>query len=162
STAASSQAALSKANADVAAAEAAIATAESLVVRSEASVKSARATIAKIRADISDSTLKAPRSGRVQYRIAQPGEVLPSGGKVMNMIDPNDVYMTFFLPTNWSGRVKVGADVRIVLDSSPQFVIPAKATFVADVAQFTPKTVETAEERQKLTFRIKAHIPVEI
>ena len=50
----------------------------------------------------------------------------------------------------------------MVLDAAPQFVIPAKVTFVADVAQFTPKTVETAEERQKLTFRIKAHIPPEV
>ena len=49
-----------------------------------------------------------------------------------------------------------------MLDAAPQFVIPAKVTFVADVAQFTPKTVETAEERQKLTFRIKAHIHPEL
>ena len=115
-----------------------------------------------IHADINDSTLKAPRAGRVQYRVSQPGEVLNAGGKVLNMVALNDVYMTFFLPTDWAGRVKLGAEVRLVLDAAPQFVIPAKVTFVADVAQFTPKTVETAEERQKLTFRIKAHIPPEV
>ena len=98
----------------------------------------------------------------MQYRVAQPGEVLNSGGKVLNVIDLRDVYMTFFLPTEWAGRVKLGTDVRLVLDAAPQFVIPAKVTFVADVAQFTPKTVETAEERQKLTFRIKAHIDPEL
>lgn len=98
----------------------------------------------------------------MQYRIAQPGEVLPAGGKVLNMVDLNDVYMTFFLPTDWAGRVQIGAEARIVLDAAPGFVIPAKVTFVADVAQFTPKTVETAEERQKLTFRVKAHIPAEL
>jgi HlyD family secretion protein len=48
------------------------------------------------------------------------------------------------------------------LDAAPQYVIPAKASFVADVAQFTPKTVETEEERQKLMFRIKAQIPPEL
>ena len=98
----------------------------------------------------------------MQYRVSQPREVLSPGGKVLNMIDLNDVYMTFFLPTDWAGRVKQGAEVRLVLDAAPQFVIPAKVTFVADVAQFTPKTVETAEERQKLTFRIKAHIPPDL
>jgi HlyD family secretion protein len=56
----------------------------------------------------------------------------------------------------------LGAETRLVLDTAPQFVIPAKVTFVADVAQFTPKTVETAVERQKLTFRIKAHIPADV
>ena len=108
--------------------------------------------------DINDSTLKAPRDGRVQYRVSQVGEVLSAGGKVLK-VNLGDVYMTFFLPTEWAGRAELGAEVRLVLDAAPQFVIPAKVTFVADVAQFTPKTVETAEERQKLTFRIKAHIP---
>jgi HlyD family secretion protein len=158
----SAEAAISRAQAEVAAADAAIATAKALVIAAEAGVASSQATIERIQADIDDSTLKAPRAGRVQYRVAQPGEVLPAGGKVLNMIDLNDVYMTFFLPTAWSGRVPLGAEVRLVLDAAPQFVIPAKVTFVADVAQFTPKTVETAEERQKLTFRLKAHIPADV
>jgi len=159
---ASAQAAVTSAEAEVAAADAAIATAKTLILTADASVASAKATIERIEADINDSTLKAPRAGRVQYRVAQPGEVLPQGGKVLNMIDLADVYMTFFLPTDWAGRVQQGAEAHIVLDAAPQFVIPAKVTFVADVAQFTPKTVETAEERQKLTFRIKAHIPPEL
>jgi HlyD family secretion protein len=155
-------AAILKARADVAASDASVSTAESLVIRTHASVEAARATIESIRADITDSALTTPRSGRVQYRVAQPGEVLPAGGKVLNLIDLSDVYMTFFLPEAEAGQVKIGTEVRLVLDAYPQFVIPAQVTFVADVAQFTPKTVETAVERQKLTFRIKAHIPPEL
>jgi HlyD family secretion protein len=154
----SAKAALLSAKANVAAADAAISTAKAMIIAAEANVASSQATIERVQADIDDSTLKAPKGGRVQYRVAQPGEVLPGGGKVLNMIDLNDVYMTFFLPTAWAGRVQIGAEARIILDAAPQFVIPAKVTFVADVAQFTPKTVETPEERQKLTFRIKAHI----
>ena len=52
--------------------------------------------------------------------------------------------------------------MHLVLDAYPQYVLPAKATFVADVAQFTPKTVQTQEERLKLTFRIKAHMDPEL
>ncbi len=156
------KAGLESAKANVAGADAAISTAKALIIASKANVESTQATIERIEADIRDSTLRAPRTGRVQYRIAQPGEVLPPGGKALNMVDLNDVYMTFFLPTDWAGLVKLGSNVRIVLDAAPQFVIPAKVTFVADVAQFTPKTVETAEERQKLTFRIKAHIGPEL
>lgn len=158
----SAKAAVSSAKADVAAADAAISTAKAMIITAEANVASAQATIERIEVDINDCTLKAPRGGRVQYRVAQPGEVLPGGGKVLNMVDLSSVYMTFFLPTEWAGRVKQGAEVRLVLDAAPQFVIPAKVTFVADIAQFTPKTVETAEERQKLTFRIKAHIDPEL
>jgi HlyD family secretion protein len=132
------------------------------VVDAEASIDAARAAIESIKADINDSTLMAPRDGRVQFRVAQPGEVLAAGGRVLNLVDLGDVYMTFFLPTAQAGRVAIGADVRIVLDAAPQYVIPAKASFVANVAQFTPKTVETEEERQKLMFRIKAHISPEL
>ncbi|HEY8503436.1 MAG TPA: biotin/lipoyl-binding protein, partial [Gemmataceae bacterium] len=79
------QAALDAARANVAAADAAIATARSQVIEAEAAVEASRATIDRIRADIEDSALKAPRNGRVQYRVAQPGEVLGAGGRVLNM-----------------------------------------------------------------------------
>jgi HlyD family secretion protein len=153
-----SKAAVEAAKANVAAGDSAIATAKSMEIGAVASVEAAKAEIERIQADITDSTLVSPRDGRVQYRVAQPGEVLSNGGRVLNMVDLSDVYITFFLPTADAGRVKIGSDVHIVLDAAPQYVIPARATYVADVAQFTPKTVETAEERQKLTFRIKAHI----
>ncbi len=158
----SANAAVSAAQAQVAAADAAIATAEAQVINAQAAVDAAAATIERIQAEIRDSTLRSTRDGRVQFRVAQPGEVLGAGGKVLNMVDLSDVYMTFFLPTEAAGRVRIGTEVRLVLDALPQYVIPAKATFVADVAQFTPKTVETASERQKLMFRIKAQIPPEL
>jgi HlyD family secretion protein len=84
------------------------------------------------------------------------------GGRVLNLVDLTDVYMTFFLPTDQAGRVTLGTEVRLVLDAVPELVIPARATFVADVAQFTPKAVETQIEREKLMFRVKAHIPAEL
>jgi len=156
------KAAVGAAEAQTAAAQAAIGRARSDVIAAEASVEAARATTERIQADIDDSVLKSPRDGRVQYRVAQPGEVLSPGGVVLNMVDLADVYMTFFLPTEQAGRVALGTEARLVLDAAPQYVIPAEISFVADVAQFTPKTVETEEERQKLMFRIKARIPPEL
>jgi len=158
----SAKAAVEAAKAQVAATDAAIGAAKAQVVDAEAAVAAAKAAIATIDADIKDSALTAPRTGRVQYRVAQPGEVLSPGGRVLNMVDLGDVYMTFFLPTAQAGRLALGSDVRIVLDAAPQYVIPANVSFVADVAQFTPKTVETTEERQKLMFRVKARIPPEL
>lgn len=156
------RAAVAAAEAQLAASEAAISAAEAQVVDAEAAVEAAKAAIESIKADITDSTLRAPRDGRVQFRVAQPGEVLTAGGRVLNLVDLSEVYMTFFLPTAQAGRVAIGSEVRLVLDAAPQWVIPAKATFVANVAQFTPKTVETEEERQKLMFRIRAHISPEL
>lgn len=150
------------AKAQLAAAEAAIGAARSQVVGARAAVDAARATIERIDADIADSKLTSPRDGRVQFRVAQPGEVLAAGGRVLNLVDLTDVFMTFFLPTEQAGRLAVGAEARIVLDAAPQAVIPATISFVSDVAQFTPKTVETAVEREKLMFRIRAQIPPEL
>lgn len=157
-----SKAAVSAAEAQVAAANAAISSARSQIVASKSEAEAMRAIIQRIKADIDDSTLRSPRDGRVQYRVAQPGEVLNAGGIVLNLVDLSDVYMTFFLPTEDAGRLKLGAEARIILDAAPQYVIPAKISFVADVAQFTPKSVETADERQKLMFRLKAKIPPDL
>ncbi|MBN9226325.1 MULTISPECIES: HlyD family secretion protein [Legionella] len=154
----SAEAVFKAANAQVAEKDAMIATAEAQVSGAELSVDAADATVERLKVDIKDSTLVAPLDGRIQFRVAQPGEVLAAGGKVLNMVDLTNVYMVFFLPTEQAGRVQIGAPVHLVLDAIPQYVIPAKVTFVADVAQFTPKTVETASERQKLMFRIKARI----
>jgi HlyD family secretion protein len=150
------QAAIAAAKAQVAEAQAAIEAAKSQVVEAQAAIDAARATTERLQAEIKDSVLKAPRSGRVQYRLAQPGEVLPAGGKVLTILDLSDVYMAFFLPETLAGRVAIGAETRVVLDAAPQYVFPAQVSFVASVAQFTPKTVETTTERQKLVFRVKA------
>ncbi|GGB28563.1 glycoside hydrolase family 43 [Tistrella bauzanensis] len=151
-------AAVAAARAQSAAADAAIGAARSGVVDAEAGVEAAAATLERIDADIADAELKAPRDGRIQFRVAQPGEVLSAGGHVLNMVDLADVYMTFFLSTSEVGQVALGTEVRLVLDAAPQYVIPAEISFVSDVAQFTPKTVETAIERQKLMFRVRARI----
>jgi HlyD family secretion protein len=158
----SKEAAVSSAEAQAAGADAAVHSAISEILDAQSKADAARATIQRIQADIDDSELHSPVDGRVQYRVAEPGEVLPAGGRVLNLVNLADVYMTFFLPDKVAGQVALGAEVRIVLDAVPQFVIPAKVSFVANVAQFTPKTVETAEERQKLTFRIKGQIAPEL
>ena len=105
-----------------------------------------------------DAQLRAPLKARVQFRVAQPGELVAAGGRVLNLIDLSDVYMTFFLPETVAGKIAIGTEVRIVLDAAKNVVIPATVSFVADTAQFTPKSVETESERQKLMFRVKAKI----
>lgn len=156
------QAALTAAGAQVNAAQAAITAAHTQVAGARSTAAAADASVLRVKVDIDDSALTAPRSGRVQYRIAQAGEVIGGGGKVLNLVDLSDVYMTFFLPEAVAGRLALDSEVRIVLDAAPQYVIPAKVSFVASTAQFTPKTVETASERQKLMFRVKARINPEL
>lgn len=154
----SAQAALAAARSQVLSAEAGIAAAKSQVIEAQSAVEATQASAARLQADISDSELKSDRIARVQYRVTQPGEVLGAGGKLLNLVDLADVYMTFFLPQRQAGRVAIGADVHLVIDAAPQYVIPAKVSYVASVAQFTPKSVETESEREKLMFRVKARL----
>ncbi|WP_187641421.1 HlyD family secretion protein, partial [Escherichia coli] len=64
--------------------------------------------------------------------------------------------------TEQAGTLKLGGEARLILDAAPDLRIPATISFVASVAQFTPKTVETSDERLKLMFRVKARIPPEL
>ena len=117
----------------------------------------AEAQVAQIEATIADMTLRAPVSGRIEYRLAQTGEVVGAGGRVLTLLDLSDAHMVIFLPTADAGRVELGSEARIVLDSA-HTIIPATVSFVAADAQFTPKYVETTEEREKMMYRIKLHI----
>lgn len=150
------------AEAQVLAATAAVAAAKAEVSGAQAAVAAAEATLARVGVDMADAELRAPRDGRVQYLLAQPGEVLAPGGRVLSLVDLTDVYMTFFLPEAVAGRMALGSEVRLVLDAAPAYVIPAELSFVSSVSQFTPRTVETASERQKLMFRVRARIPASL
>lgn len=154
----SAKAGVSAAQSQVAEAKTAITATRSQLQESDSAIATAQASLARVQADLDESVLKAPRPGRVQVLAAQAGEVLGAGGRVISLVDVGDVYMTFFLPETAAGRVAIGSEARLVLDAAPQYVIPAKVTFVASVAQFTPKTVETTAERQKLVFKVRAQI----
>ena len=138
--------------------EAALLAAKSQVIEAQSAIEAATADAERLRVDIDDGVLVAPRHGRVQYRLSEPGEVLPPGGRVLDTIDLTDVYMLFYLPEAEAGKVTVGAEARLLFDAIPGAVIPASVYFVAPEAQFTPKTVETRTERQKLAFQVRARI----
>jgi HlyD family secretion protein len=146
------------ARAQMLASEAAISVAMSQVQGAIANASAARAALKRIETEISDCILRAPRDGRIQYMVARAGEILAAGGKVLSLIDLSEVYMTFFLPEAFAGRVALGGEARLILDAAPKIVIPATISFVSSVAQFTPKTVETASEREKFMFRVRAQI----
>jgi HlyD family secretion protein len=132
--------------------------AEAGVENARAAHLAAQARVERLRTVIADMTLRAPTDGRVEYRLVKAGEVLAAGGQVATLLDLADVHMVVFFPTAVAGRVGLDSEARIVLDAAPDFVIPAKVSFVAAEAQFTPKFVETKTERDKLTYRVKVAI----
>jgi HlyD family secretion protein len=121
----------------------------------DASIKAAEADVERLQSILVDLILVSPRSGRVQYRLARAGEVVSAGQRILTILDLNDVYMTIYLPAEQAGRLTIGDEARTILDPIPQYVLPNTVSFVATEAQFTPKSVETTEEREKLMFRVK-------
>lgn len=135
-------------------AQASVAAAEANFRSALRNVDAAQAVANEIATQITDSELTSPVFGRVLYRLAEPGEVLGSGGKVLTIVNYEDVYMEIFLPAHQAHLVNVGSEARVKLDIW-DFGIPARVSFVSPESQFTPKQVETESERDKLMFRIK-------
>ncbi|GAB1392110.1 HlyD family efflux transporter periplasmic adaptor subunit [Rhodocyclaceae bacterium] len=139
-------------------ADAAVAEARSHIGETGSAVAAAQAKADELRVALKDATLRAPLAGRVLYRLAHPGEVLAAGGKVLTLLDMRDVFMSIYLPADAAGKVGVGDTAVIVLDALPDRPLPAHVAFVAPRAQFTPKEVETRNEREKLMFRVKLKV----
>ncbi len=125
-------------------------------------VEVAKANVQTIQTHIDDATLKSPVTGRVLYRLAEPGEMLAAGGKALTLVNLEDVYMEIYLPSEQAAGLKSGADARITVDFAPGRAAPGYVSFVSPEAQFTPKQVETKSERDKLMFRVKIQVPKEL
>jgi HlyD family secretion protein len=138
-----------------------LAAAKATLVSRQRSVEAAAAGAQEIQTQIDDCTLVSPTLGRVLYRLAEPGEVLSVGGKVLTLVNLTDVYMEIYLPAAQAHRVSIGSEARIKVDIL-DFAVPAKVSFVSPESQFTPKQVETQSEREKLMFRVKVRVPSEL
>ncbi len=142
---------------------ASVAAATAALIQARTERDQADAKIAQLDARLGEMTVRAPVSGRIEYKVVENGAVLPPGGRVATLLDPTDVYMTVFLGTDVAGKLKVGDEARIELDAfHGRPPIPAVVSFISPEAQFTPKYVETATERDKLMYRIKLQIPVAV
>ena len=142
-------------------AQAAVAQGQAAVAEAEAGVKQAPAQADTAASADADIAIRSPLTARVEYRLVEPGTVIGAGSRVISLLDPADVSMNVFLPNATVGGLRVGDEARLVLDGIDA-VFPAQVSFIASEAQFTPKAVETADEREKLVFRVKLKVPADV
>lgn len=121
----------------------------------QASQKSLLAAIKAQEINLADMKIYSPIDGVILYKLVENGEMVANGGRMFIMYNPNDLYMTIYMPAEKAGQIKLGDKATIKLDAYPDKSFPATVTFVAENAEFTPKEVETQKERQKLVFRVK-------
>ncbi|MFD2173795.1 HlyD family secretion protein [Rhodobacter lacus] len=155
----SSQSTLDDATNALNSAKASVAMAQAQIADAVAMIAAAEADQEQVQLALDDLTITAPLRGRVLYRLREPGEVIAAGTPILTMLDLSNVYMNVYLPASVVGTLTVGDEARMILDPVPDYVIPARVTFVSPQSQFTPKNVETAEQREELVFRVKLSVP---
>ena len=111
------------------------------------------ARIAQLRQQIADATVVSPTDGLVTEKIAEPGELLAAGTAILVITDLGRPWLTVYVAEPDLGKVKLGAVAEVVTDGGEQR--QGKVTFIASNAEFTPKNVQTRDERVKLVYRIK-------
>ncbi len=123
-----------------------------------AQLAQAQAALRAVQAAIANMTIRAPFDGVVTVRHNEPGETVPPGSPVLTVMNPDDRWVRIYVPENRIGAVKLGQAAGINSDTYPGKTYPGTVTFIAREAEFTPKTLQTAEERVKLVYAVKVRI----
>lgn len=121
-------------------------------------VEQARANFRRTQASLDQTTIHAPFGGRVTVRHREPGEVVPAGAPVITLLDPADRWVRIYVPENRVGRVSIGQAAEIQAGTFPDRVYAGEVVFIGDVAEFTPRNVQTAEERTRLVYPVKVRV----
>ncbi|MEN6537095.1 MAG: efflux RND transporter periplasmic adaptor subunit [Bryobacteraceae bacterium] len=124
-----------------------------------AEVERAQAQIAVINTQLDDATVASPIDGVVLVKSAEPGETLGAGASVVTVGDLDHPWLRGYISESDLGRVKLGTKVKVTTDSFPGKVYWGRVSFIASEAEFTPKQIQTLEERVKLVYRIKVDLP---
>ena len=104
-------------------------------------------------------TLRAPLDGWVVRTLYEPGEQVAPGAPVVVVADWRDLTLKVYLPEDRFGRVALGQPASITVDAYPGEVFPGQVTFIASEAEFTPRNVQTREDRVKSVYAIKLRVP---
>jgi HlyD family secretion protein len=124
----------------------------------QAAVRGAEAALAQVEAALSNAIIRAPFAGVVTVRHRQPGEAVAAGAPVLTLMDPDDRWVRIYVREDEVGSVALGqrAQVRAGMDAGATYA--GRVTFIASQAEFTPRTVQTAEQRVKLVYAVRVAI----
>ncbi|MCL4836874.1 MAG: efflux RND transporter periplasmic adaptor subunit [Thermoanaerobaculia bacterium] len=123
-----------------------------------AALATAEAAVATLDAALAKTALAAPFAGLVTVRHREPGEIVAAGAAVVTLMDPDDRWVRIYVPENRLGAVALGAAVEIASDTFPGRRYRGEVAHVASAAEFTPKNVQTAEERVRLVYAVKVRV----
>src|SRR5205823_2205818 len=125
------------------------------IASAQATVEADGAALRKIEADITDLTIRAPIDGTILTRSAEAGRVIQPGQTILTMVDLRKLYLRGFVPEGVVGKVKVGQQAQVYLDSNPKQAIPAEVIRIDPEAMFTPENTYFKEDRVKQVLGLK-------
>jgi len=128
------------------------------IAAARAQLASAEAVVATLDAALANLRITAPFAGVVTVRHREPGEILGAGAPVVTLMDPDDRWVRIFVPENRLSRVSLGQRAAITSDTFPGKTYDGEVSFIASSAEFTPKNVQTTEERVRLVYAVKVRI----
>jgi HlyD family secretion protein len=124
----------------------------------EAQVVQAEATLAEVRSVQNDLTIRAPASGIITTRIIDVGEVVAGGAPLFDIVDLDRLYLKVYVPGKEIGKVRLGLPAHVYTDAFPDEPVNATVRYIASRAEFTPKEVQTPDERVKLVYAVKLYL----
>ncbi len=121
----------------------------------QAQREQAQASLAEAQSVLEDLTLKAPSAGVIMTRIREPGEVINAGSPILDLVDLDRLYLKVYVPEVQIGKLRLSLPARIYTDAYPNTPFEATVSYISSRAEFTPKEVQTPDERVKLTYAVK-------
>jgi multidrug resistance efflux pump len=149
---------LTQAEAGVTQGEAALAQIESQIQSAEYALTQAEAMLATVDLQIEKMTIQAPASGVVLVRSVEAGEVLAPGMAALSLGDLEELFITVYVPENRYGEIRLGDAAQVSVDSFPDEVFDAVVVRIADQAEFTPRNVQTEEDRQTTVYAVEVRV----
>lgn len=128
------------------------------ITAQRATVASAEAAVRQVEAGLADATIRAPFAGRVTIRHREPGETVQPGQPVITLMDPDDRWVRIYVAEDRIGAVELGQPASITADTYPDREYSGRVVFIAQEAEFTPRNVQTREERVKLVYAVRIEI----
>lgn len=123
-----------------------------------AEIEQARARLEEAASVLDDLTIRAPVTGTLTSRLVEKGETVSPGGALYEMVNLQNLYLKAYVPETQIGKVALGQEARIYVDAFPDTFFPSRIGYIASEAQFTPKEVQTKEERTKLVYEVRLYL----
>jgi len=128
------------------------------ITAQRAMLAQAEAAVAQLDAALDGAAIEAPFSGVVTVRHRELGETVPAGAPVLTLMNPGDRWIRIYVPGDQVGRLALGQTATVTADAYPDRSYTGEITFIASEAEFTPRNVQTTEDRVKLVYRVKVKI----